>query len=204
MLSYRDASERSNPTLPSLACPLDWSPRPKTTIASLTVDNAQGSIAPTYQWNIRRMMAIIAGLAPLLALARYPFALGLFTFVGSISVFVTLSILRRRYDLVAWLLILYPALPLLVLFLHWNLATRKIVRRSTPFFDGLIGLSDFFGFLGIIAYFACIIIIVRSRSAPAIRRAARCVVYFVPITWTALFALAIWDPFGILAYFFRF
>jgi hypothetical protein len=51
------------------------------------MDKAQGPIAPTYQWNILRMMAIIAGLAPLLALTRYPFAFGLLTFGGSIAVF---------------------------------------------------------------------------------------------------------------------
>ena len=108
---------------------------------------------------------------------------------------IAISDLSRFHGPVPLFFPLYPALPLLVLFLHWNLATRKIVRRSTPFFDGLIGLSDFCGFLGVIAYFACIIIVVRSRSAPAIRRAARCVVYFVPITWTALVSSAIWDPF---------
>ena len=77
------------------------------------------------------MMVLIAGLAPLLALARYPSAFGLVAFAGSIVLFVALCIRRRRYDLVAWLLILYPVLPLLVLYTHWNLAIRRIVRRSS-------------------------------------------------------------------------
>ncbi len=55
------------------------------------------------QWSILQVMVVIAGLAPLLALARYPFAFGLVAFPGSIIVFVALCIRRRRYDLVAWL-----------------------------------------------------------------------------------------------------
>jgi hypothetical protein len=157
------------------------------------------------QWHIRRMMVVIACLAPLLALARYPFVLGLVAFVGTIALFVALSIRRRRYDLVAWLLILYPVLPLLTLYLHWSLAIRKIVRRSTPLFDGLIGLSDACGYLCILAYFGCIAIVAGpwGRDVPEIKRAAKWVVFVTPVTWVALFAFAIWDPFGTLGYFFR-
>jgi hypothetical protein len=158
------------------------------------------------QWSILQVMVVIAGLAPLLALARYPFVFGLVAFVGSIILFVALCIRRRRYDLVAWLLILYPVLPLLVLYTHWSLAIRKIIRRSTPLFDGLIGLSDACAYFCIVAYFGCIAIVVGrwAQKAPEIRRAAKWVVFVMPVTWIALFAFAIWDPFGMLGYFFRF
>jgi hypothetical protein len=155
------------------------------------------------QWTILRMMAIIAGVAPLLALTRYPFVLGLVTFGGTIALFVTLSIRRGRYDLVAWLLILYPLLPLLTLYTHWSLAIRKIVRRSTPLFDGLIGLSDVCGYLCLVAYFGCVVIIARSLGGPAIRRAAKWVAFVMPVAWAGLFVFSIWDPFGMLDYFFR-
>ncbi len=140
---------------------------------------------------------------PLFVLARYPFVLGLVAFPGTIALFVTLSIRRRRYDLVAWLLILYPLLPLLTLYIHWNLAIRKIVRRSTPLFDGLIGLSDACGYFCILAYFGCIVIVARSWGGPEMRRAAKWVAFVMPVTWVVLFVFTIWDPFGMLGYFFR-
>jgi hypothetical protein len=151
------------------------------------------------------MMVVIAGLAPLLALARYPFVLGLVAYVGTIALFVALCIRRRRYDLVAWLLILYPVLPLVTLYLHWSLAIRKIVGRSTPLFDGLIGLSDVCGYFCIFAYFGCIVVVTRpwGREVPEIRRAAKWVVFVMPVTWVALFVFTIRDPFGMLDYFFR-
>jgi hypothetical protein len=162
-------------------------------------------VRPAHRWNILRMMVIIAGLSPLLALARYPFVLGLVAFGGSIALFVALSIRHRRFDLIAWLLILYPVLPLLTLYAHWSLAIRKIVRRSTPLFDGLIGLSDVCGYLCIFAYFGCIAIVggFWMREVPEIRRAAKWVVFVMPFTWIALFVFAIWDPFGMLGYYFR-
>jgi hypothetical protein len=168
------------------------------------MDAAQKPIAPPYQWNILRIMVIIAALAPLLALTRYPFALGLFTYAGSIALFVTLSIRRRCYNLVAWLLILYPVIPLLVMYIHWLLATRRIVRRSTPLFDGLLGFSDIIGVFCIIAYFACVVIATRSGGVPELKRAAKWVVFVMPLSWTALVAFVIIDPLGMIAYFFRF
>jgi hypothetical protein len=155
-------------------------------------------------WTIRRIMIVTAILAPLLALARYPFAFGLIAYGGSIALLVGLSIWRRRYDLVAWLLIIYPVLPLLVLYLNWGLAIRKIVRRSSPLFDGLIGLSDVCGCLGLLAYAGCVSILASGWGQPALRRAAKRVVIFMPIAWIALFVFLIWDPFGMLGYFFRF
>ena len=157
------------------------------------------------QWSILQIMVVIAGLAPLLALARYPFVFGLVAFVGSIALFVALCIWRRRYDLVAWLLVFYPVLPLLTLYVHWNLAIRKIVRRSTPLFDGLIGLSDVCAYLCIVAYFGCVVMVTRpwGRKVPEIRSAAKWVVFLMPVTWAAMFVFAIWDPSGMLDYFFR-
>ena len=165
----------------------------------------QPRIRPAPQWTIRRIMVITAMMAPLLALARYPFAFGLVAYGGSIALLVGLSIRRGRYDPIAWLLILYPALPLLILYIHWSLATRKIVRRSTPLFDGLVGLSDVFGYLCLLAYVGCVSILAsgRGRERPALGRAARRVVIFMPIAWFALFVFAIGDPFGMLGYFFR-
>jgi hypothetical protein len=168
------------------------------------MDAAQKPIAPPYQWNILRMMVIIAALAPLLALTRYPFALGLFAYAGSIALFVTLSIRRRCYNLVAWLLILYPVIPLLIMSIHWLLAMRRIVRRSTPLFDGLLGFSDIIGVFCIIAYFACVVIATRSWGAPEFRRAAKWVAVVMPFTWAALVVFVIIDPLGMIAYFFRF
>jgi hypothetical protein len=158
-----------------------------------------------HQWSILRVMVVIAGLAPLFALARYPFAFGLVAFAGTIATFVALSVRRRRYDLVAWLLIFYPALPLSVLYIHWSLASRKIVGRGSPLFEGLIGLSDTLGYLCIFAYFWCVMIVARrwGRPAPEMHRSAKCVVLMLPVTWVALFGLTIWDPFGMLGYFFR-
>jgi hypothetical protein len=166
------------------------------------------TLAPTrsgHQWSILRMMVVIAGLAPLLALARYPFILGLVAFGGTIALFVALCIRRRRYDLVAWLLILYPALPLLTLHIHSSLAIRKIVRRSAPLFEGLFGLSDVCGYFCILAYFGCLVIVAGrwGREVPELKRAAKWVVFLMPVTWVALFAFAMWDPFGVLGYFFR-
>jgi hypothetical protein len=151
------------------------------------------------------MMVIIAGLAPLLALARYPFAFGLVAFAGTIALFVALCVRRRRYDLVAWFLIFYPVLPLLVLYIHWSLAIRKIVSRGSPLFEGLIGLSDTVLYLCIFAYFGCVVIVARRRGQkpPEMRRAAKCVVFALPVMWIALFVFTIWDPFGMLGYFFR-
>jgi hypothetical protein len=167
------------------------------------MDAAPKSLTPAHRWTILRVMVIIACIAPLLALARYPFAFGLFTYAGSVALFVTLSIRHHRYDLVAWLLILYPALPLLIMYVHWNLAIRHIVRRSTPLSDGLIGLSDVGGYLSILAYFGCVMIVGRSLGSPEMRKAAKRVVIFLPITWAALFVFTMWDPFGMLGYFFR-
>ena len=155
------------------------------------------------QWTIRRIMAVIAIAAPLLALTRYPFAFGLVSYGGSIALVVWLSARRRRYDLIAWLMIFYPLLPLLVLYLNWGLAIRKIVRRSTPLFDGLIGLSDICGYLCLLAYVGCVSILASGWGEPTLRRPARLVVIFMPVAWIALFVFAIWDPFGMLGYFFR-
>jgi hypothetical protein len=156
------------------------------------------------QWTIRRVMVVIALLAPLLTLARYPFALGLVAYGGSIALFVGLSIRRRRYDLVAWLLIFYPVLPLLVLYLQWVLGKYRLASRSTPLFGGLIGLSDTCGYLCLLAYLGCVSILVRGRDRPELRREAWRVIIFMPLAWIALFVFAVWDPFGVLGYFFRF
>jgi hypothetical protein len=110
---------------------------------------------------------------------------------------------ESKQSLVAWLLILYPLLPLLTLYIHWNLAVRKIVGRSTPLFDGLIGLSDVCGYSCILAYFGCIVIVTRSSGVPEMRRAAKWVAFVMPVTWVVLFVFTIWDPFGMLGYFFR-
>jgi hypothetical protein len=151
-------------------------------------------------------MIVIAGLAPLIALTRYPLAFGLFAHVVVFALFVGLSIWRRRYDLIAWFLIFYPALPLLVFYVHWNLAIRSIVSRSNPVFDGLIGLSDVFGYLCLLAYVGCVSILAGGlgRERPEFRRAVWRVIILMPIAWIALFVFAIWDPLGFLGYFFRF
>jgi hypothetical protein len=125
---------------------------------------AQPRERTVHQWTLRRIMALTAMAAPLLALTRYPFALGLVAYGGTIALFVGLNIRRRRYDLVAWLLVFYPVLPLAVLYLHWGLATRRIVRRSTPLFDGLIGLSDLCGLLCLLAYVGCVSILARGQG----------------------------------------
>jgi hypothetical protein len=158
------------------------------------------------QWTILRIMVIIALLAPLLALTRYPFVFGLVAFVGSIALFVGLSLRRQRYDLIAWLLVFYPVLPLLILHVHWRLAIRKIVSRADPLFGGLIGLSDIGGFLGLFAYMGCVAILARAlgKDRPKLRRAAWLVVILMPIAWSALFVFAIRDPFGCLQYMIRF
>jgi hypothetical protein len=165
----------------------------------------QPQIRTVPQWTIRRIMVVIAVAAPLLALTRYPFVFGLIAYGGSVALFVGLSIRRHRYDLIAWLLIFYPALPLLVLYINWGLAIRKIVGRSIPLFDGLIGLSDTCGYLCLLAYVGCVSILVRGRGRdwPPLKRAAWRVIIFMPIAWIALFIFAIWDPFGMLGYFFR-
>jgi hypothetical protein len=150
-------------------------------------------------------MAVIAIIAPLLALTRDPFAFGLIVFAGLIAVFVTISVRRRRYELIAWLIITYPALPLLTLYLQWELGRMNLAPRSSRLFDGLIGLSDTGGYLCLIAYVACIALVASRRlcNAPSLKRAAKQLVFIMPPTWACLFAFAIWDPFGMLAYFFH-
>jgi hypothetical protein len=92
-----------------------------------------------------------------------------------------------------------------VFYINWGLAIRKIVGRSIPLFDGLIGLSDTCGYLCLLAYVGCVSILVRGRGRdwPPLKRAAWRVIIFMPIAWIALFIFAIWDPFGMLGYFFR-
>jgi hypothetical protein len=142
------------------------------------------------------MMVVIAALAPIRALARYPIVLGLVTLVGTIALLVALSIRGRRYDLVAWLLILYPLVPLLTLYLHSSLATGKIVSRSTPFFDGLIGLSDVCGLLYLLAHFGCVVVLTHPwrGELSEVRRAAKWLVFVMPPTWGALIRLRRWGP----------
>jgi hypothetical protein len=150
-------------------------------------------------------MAVIAIMAPLLALARYPFTFGLFLPAGLIAVFVAISVRRRRYDLIARLIIAYPALPLLTLYLQWGLNRMDLASRSSRLFDGLIGLSDTFGYICLLAYVACIALVAsrRMRNAPSLKWAAKQVVFIMTPTWACLFAFAIWDPFGMLGYFFH-
>jgi hypothetical protein len=160
------------------------------------------------RWTILRIMAVIAVLAPLLALSRYPFYFGLFLPVGLIALFVTLSIRRRRYDWVAWLIIAYPLIPLLTLYLHGGLIQQKLSRRSSPFFEGLIGLSDVCALLFLLAYVACVSLVAGVaaelvRDNPTLKRAAWRVVILMPISWVVLFVVAVWDPFGMLGHFFR-
>ena len=150
-------------------------------------------------------MAAIAIIAPLLTLARYPFASGLIVFAGIIALFMTISVRRRRFDLLAWLIITYPALPLLTLYLQWGLIRMDLARRASPLFDGLIGLSDTGGYLCLLAYVACISLVVSSRvhNTSGLKRAAKRVVFIMPPVWACLFAFAIWDPYGMLGYFFH-
>jgi hypothetical protein len=157
------------------------------------------------RWTIRRIMIVIAILAPLLALSRYPFAFGLVVTIGLIALFVADSIRRGRFERVAWLLCGYPLLPLLTLYLQWGLITRRLIRRSTTtVLDGIFAVSDIGGFLCLLAYVGCVSLAAgaasgRARDTPGLRRAAWLVVILLPLSWVGLFAFAMWDPFGALS-----
>jgi hypothetical protein len=160
---------------------------------------------PLPRMTIRRGMAVIAIIAPLLALARCPFAFGLFIRPALVALFIALSVRRRRFDLIAWLIIAYPGLFLLILHLQRWLIRIGLARRSSPLFEGLIGLSDTGGCLCLLAYVACVSIVAAKRARDQmLRPAAKRVVFLMPPAWVGLLAFAIWDPFGVLGYFFRF
>ena len=156
-----------------------------------------------HQWTIRRIMVVILILAPLLALSRFPFAFGLVVTIALIALFVVDSVRRLRFGRIAWLLCGYPLLPLALLYLQYGLLIRKVIRRSSvTVLDGAFAFSDIGGFLCLIAYVGCVSIVagsLASQSFPELKRAAWRVVRLMPLAWVALFAFALWDPFGALA-----
>lgn len=161
-------------------------------------------LADERKWTIRRVMVGIACLAPLLALARHPFAFGFVVTAGAILLFVGVSYRRRRYHRIAWLVCLYPALPLVNLYLSWALLRLRYVRRSSMgLLDGMFGVSDIGAYLCLMAYVGCVSILIRGAD-PALGRAAKRVVLLMPVTWAAFLAFSFWDPFGVLSTMFRF
>jgi hypothetical protein len=159
------------------------------------------------RWTIRRFMAVIAILAPLLALARYPFVFGFALAIGLIALFVGHSIRGRHYGRIAGLMIGYPLLPLLMLYLTWGVITLRYARRSSVgFLDGMFGVSDIGALVCLMAYVGCVSIWLgglKRHDAPELRRAAKWAVLLMPASWIVLFAFTLWDPFGALGYIFH-
>lgn len=149
-------------------------------------------------------MLDIACLAPLLALARYPFAFGFVITAGAIALFVGINYRSRQYHRVAWLLCLYPAIPLANLYLSWWLLRMRYVRRSSiGLLDGMLGISDIGAMICLMAYVGCIAILF-GGSDPALRREAKRVCLLMPVTWAAFLGFCLWDPLGVLGTMFRF
>jgi vacuolar-type H+-ATPase subunit I/STV1 len=160
------------------------------------------------RWTIRRVMAVIAILAPLLALARYPFALGFAVASGLIALFVGHSLRGRHYGRVAGLIDnRLPFLPLLLLYLTWGVITLRYARRSSVgFLDGIFGISDIGAMVCLVAYVGCVSIWLgglKRQDAPELRRAAKRVVLLMPPAWVGFFAFTLWDPFGALGFLFH-
>lgn len=157
------------------------------------------------RWTIRQFMILVAILAPLLALARFPVVLGFVSASGSIAVFVAHSIRRRHFDRIAWLVCAFPAVPLLTIHLaSWLLRKRMIRRSSMGVLDGVLGISDIGAVLCLLVFLASLILLVGGRGGRALRRAAWQLVLILPLAWSSFVALAIWDPFGALNVVFRF
>ncbi len=59
--------------------------------------------------------------------------------------------------------------------------------------------------LCLLAYLANIILMATGayRNTPERKRAAWRVILVMPLSWAGLLALTLWDPFGMLNYFFR-
>ena len=107
-----------------------------------------------------------------------------------------------RYGQIAGLIIGYPLVPLLILYITWGVIKLRYARRSSVgFLDGMFAVmhrrpDSSRRLCG-----------VRFRLArrmerddiPELRRAAKRVVLLMPPTWLGLFAFALWDPFVCLS-----
>jgi hypothetical protein len=156
-------------------------------------------------------MIVIAILALVFAFARYfmslSFGLGFVTSVGLIALFVVHSTQGRHYNRLGSFIIGYPLLPLLILHITWGVIKLRYARRSSVgFLDGMFGVSDIGALLCLMAYVGCVSVWLGTwnrQDVPELRSAAKRVVLFMPLAWIALFAVALWDPFGALGNLFQ-
>ncbi|MFO0958341.1 MAG: hypothetical protein U0800_13080 [Isosphaeraceae bacterium] len=155
------------------------------------------------RWTIRRAMAVVAIVAALCTLARIPFAFGLVVPAGVILAAVADGIRRKHYARVAWIACLLPALPIATLYIHWALAGLGLARRYSAMSEGVLGASEILVMFGLLAYVGIVGLAIRGGEDPYLRRASRWAAFLMPPTWFALLGFLLWDPFGMMDYFFR-
>ena len=165
------------------------------------------------QWTLRRIMIVTAVVAGLLALLRYPAALGVVVSLTVLAWFVVRCVRGRRYRTIVGFVALCPALFVLVLYADWGVGRAKLLRPpATEVFDGMLGGLEVALYAAVLAFVASVIVLLkvafqqalafvrgRERVLQRYERAAVAVALVTPLAWTAILWLALLDPFGVLA-----